>query len=340
MAYVEIETPDGVRQVRLDRPCISIGRLSYNDVALPYSQISRQHAELRLVDGVWWIADLHSTNGLHVGAERVGEQRLTDGAIVALAPDIHLRYVAEAGDEAPRNAPAPAVSRPSPASGLSGGDTTRPRPWLLEQGASSGGRRPSAGPAPQAPAPPSARGVTPARPASTPAAHPGAAPTPRPASTPAARAFGPRSPFADDEERYIPPGMVAQGGASAAPLLPPVPGIDSFAPPPAQHATAGMNDVTASYGYRSPSGAITGGAGYYDPYQRATGAPAPSLLHVCQTCGQLTAPDAVYCQNCHHPIAYECPNCHLSLLPIQDRCPRCQAPNPASVRRAHRNPGG
>lgn len=70
--------------------------------------------------------------------------------------------------------------------------------------------------------------------------------------------------------------------------------------------------------------------------RRATSGPASKLLHVCQTCGQLTAPDAVYCQNCHHTIAQECFNCRLSLLPIQDRCPRCHTPNTASVR--HKNP--
>ncbi|HEY7974626.1 MAG TPA: hypothetical protein VID72_04735, partial [Ktedonobacterales bacterium] len=68
--------------------------------------------------------------------------------------------------------------------------------------------------------------------------------------------------------------------------------------------------------------------------QRRTAQVAPSpLLHVCQTCGQRTMPDAVYCQSCHHAIASECVRCRLSLLPIQDLCPRCQTPNPASVRR-------
>jgi len=333
MAYVEIETPDGVRQVHLDRPRMSIGRLSYNDVALPYSQISRQHAELRLVDGVWWIADLHSTNGLHIGAERVGEQRLTDGEVVALAPDVHLRFVAERG--APLASSAPAPSGPA-------ADTSNTRPWLLNQASSASSQaatRPTAGPSPQAPQP--SRAAPPARPASMPAS--------RPISSPAARAFGPRSPFADDEERYIPPGMAAQGAPPAgAALLPPIPGAGAFGAAPTVPAAGPLagatsptgQSATASYGYGASVEAGAGGPGLYDPYQRGMSGPAPTLLHVCQTCGQLTAPDAVYCQNCHHPIAYECPNCRLSLLPIQDRCPRCQTPNPASVRRAHRNPGG
>ena len=332
MAYVEIETPDGVRQVHLDRPRMSIGRLSYNDVALPYSQISRQHAELRLVDGWWWIADLHSTNGLHIGAERVGEQRLTDGEVVALAPDVHLRFIAESG--APLASGAPAPSAPA-------ADTSNTRPWLLDQpshAASQAASRPTAGPIPQAPQP--SRAAAPARPASMPAS--------RPIASPAARAFGPRSPFADDEERYIPPGMAAQSAPPAgAALLPPIPGAGAFGAAPTVPAagppagtTGAAHGATASYGYGASVEDGAGGPGLYDHYQRGMSGPASTLLHVCQTCGQLTAPDAVYCQNCHHPIAYECPNCRLSLLPIQDRCPRCQTPNPASVRRAHRNPGG
>jgi uncharacterized OB-fold protein len=97
-------------------------------------------------------------------------------------------------------------------------------------------------------------------------------------------------------------------------------------------------------GYPAPSGPLQGGADSHDlyhrdagnsPRKRVTTGPAPNLLHVCQTCGQLTAPDAVYCQNCRQSIAHECANCRLSLLPIQDRCPRCHTPNQTSVRRAH-----
>jgi pSer/pThr/pTyr-binding forkhead associated (FHA) protein len=61
-------------------------------------------------------------------------------------------------------------------------------------------------------------------------------------------------------------------------------------------------------------------------------------LHLCQTCGQQTAPDSVHCQTCGTSIARECRACRLSLLPIQDLCPRCQTPNPNSVLRARRAP--
>ena len=77
---------------------------------------------------------------------------------------------------------------------------------------------------------------------------------------------------------------------------------------------------------RSGSMAETGGSG---------GGAGSKLLHVCQTCGQLTPPDAVYCQSCRHSIAHECSTCRLNLLPVQDRCPRCHTPNEFSVRRSH-----
>jgi predicted component of type VI protein secretion system len=71
---------------------------------------------------------------------------------------------------------------------------------------------------------------------------------------------------------------------------------------------------------------------------RATEVTAPTtpLLHLCQTCGQLTAPHVINCQSCHNSIAQPCQRCGLSLLPIQDRCPRCHAQNTQSVYRSRR----
>lgn len=298
MTYIEIVTREGTRRVPLERERLSIGRLSYNDVVLSSGQISRQHAELRYISGRWWIADLHSTNGLHLKGRRVSEHQFNNGDEIALSPEITVRFV-EDGAPPPQTAPAAPVAVPvSP--------------------------------------------VSPAR----------AAPPPPPSPFPPLSAFvpqRPRTPFSDDEEPYVPPGMATMG-----PAVSPVPPV-APAPPGAYGAAGGS--VGSSYplappspysrqhhptqpagGYPAPPGPLVSG-GTNDPYRRATSGPASTLLHVCQTCGQLTAPDSVYCQNCHHAITYECSNCRLSLLPVQDRCPRCQTPNAASVRRAHRATG-
>lgn len=334
MAYLEIETPDGTHRVNLERDRLTIGRLSYNDVVLPYAQISRQHAELRLAGGLWRIADLHSTNGIQVNSQRVLEYTLTSGDQIVLAPGISVRFMANtnlAGDSGPAWAGRIRQQQAAQPGGAAPFSMTQPT-------------RPTLGSDPVVP----------------------------PDSLAALR---PRSPFSDDEVPYIPPAMQPPAPSSSHPVLPVYPtGTPSspvqrssdirekpFAPPssgmprsPSVPVGSGSNGAPSGFspagngngsgGYPAPPGPLRAGADPHDPFlregpiderQRATSGPAPVLLHVCQTCGQRTAPDSVYCQSCHHSIAQECPNCRLSLLPIQERCPRCHTPNQLSVRRTH-----
>jgi hypothetical protein len=117
MAYLDIETPDGAQRIPPERDRLSIGRLSYNDVVLPSAQISRRHAELRCINGEWWIADLQSTNGLHINGERVQQHQLANGDRVVLAPEISIRFL-DGVPNAPQQAPAaPLVNTPRPTLG-------------------------------------------------------------------------------------------------------------------------------------------------------------------------------------------------------------------------------
>jgi hypothetical protein len=259
--YLEVETPDGIKRVQLTRDRLSIGRLSYNDIRLASSQISRQHAEMRLIDGDWWIADLHSTNGLHLNAQRIQEHRLLPGDCIVMAPGISIRFLSDAPP------PLPSVMPDIP-------------PWRAEDGHQQ------------------ARGESPAFP----------------------------SPLI---------------------TMPPPGGEVHRRPRPGVNGSAGHPTLPGASAPTTPPSLEGGDDALPDPFRRTIPAserhglgpgPGQSLLHVCQTCGQLTAPDTVFCQSCHHTIALECPQCHLSLLPIQDRCPRCQTPNPGSVRRTRRAP--
>lgn len=306
MAYLEIATRDGVQHITLDRDHLSIGRLAYNDVVLPFTQISRQHAELRRIKGQWWIADLHSTNGLHFDSRRVSEHALQDGDQILLAPGITLRFLTK---DVPSRAP-------------------EAQPTVY-----TGAVQP-------APAPP--------RPSKASYAPPGS-----------------HSPYADDEAPYVPPGMRTSGPVAtpSAPLygrtVPSAPSSNGAQPsygpsadpsgsqPPASGGRGGTPPAPHTGdmgGYPVPNGPLVGGEGS-DPYRRSTPAGArpavpivtiSKLLHVCQTCGQLTAPDAIYCQSCHQPLARECPACRLNLLPIQERCPRCHTPNAGYVGKTRR----
>ncbi len=341
MAYVEIETREGTRRVPIAGDRLSIGRLSYNDVVLANAQISRQHAEIRNINGEWWIADLHSTNGLHINSRRVQEHRLSPGDRLDLAPGIALVFHGD-GVAAP-----PVAQQP---------------PQMPQRREPPQATRPARFPDAYPPAPLGTPDVTPPGPAQYPAPNGWPVRTTSGGFTyPPVSPLGPRSPFADDEQPFFPQGFVAPSSASApqAPIpadpfrmsglraLGPVPtppasvtqpspfapgatGI-SHHPPAVPNAPLGdSGPLRDPYRRSLPGASSSGDAG------RATQGPAPTLLHLCQTCGQRTAPDAVYCQNCHRSIASECPRCRLSLLPVQDRCPRCQSPNPASVRRTHR----
>lgn len=361
MAYLEVETQDGARHIPLDRDRLSIGRLPYNDIVLSSAQISRQHAEMRLIDGQWWIADLHSTNGLMLGSQRVQEHALEHGDRIMLAPNISVRFIDEdmPGAKAKPKAATPDVP------GESGPG------WTWGQRGDEP-LHPTAAPSPPMPTP---------RPQAQPTPRPQVQPTqpfkpPQPPAQPPAQPFvppssvsplKPRSIFSDDEVPYVPPGMAAQPPApsSSFPGMPGAgamdgagnghggfPGSTSSPGNPAWGAEPPLRmppyDTGGSGGYPAPQRPLQTGVEPHDFYRRSgsniggsseqrqpTAGPASTLLHVCQTCGQLTAPDSVYCQNCHHSIAYECPTCRLSLLPIQERCPRCHTPNAASVRRAH-----
>jgi Protein of unknown function (DUF3662)/FHA domain len=66
-------------RISITDPPITIGRLSSNDVVLSDPNVSRRHAELRLSDGRWVVADLGSTNGTLVNGKVAREHSLSNG---------------------------------------------------------------------------------------------------------------------------------------------------------------------------------------------------------------------------------------------------------------------
>lgn len=276
MITIEITTPDGVQQYTSHAERLTIGRLGANDIVLQYSHISRRHAELRWFNGAWWIADLHSTNGLHISGQRIQETPLQPGGAITLSPYVSLRLLAtdSPASSLPASTPSPAPSYPTPPPAMT--------------------------------FPPADAGTAPLAP------------------TPLAE-LGPRSPFAEDETPYYPRMRPSPAESRPRPSQPQAP----------LNATpnAAIRRAQEIIERRAPSIAPND---LPKPPRRRSEGPGTTTLHICQTCGQLTAPDAVYCQNCHHSIATECANCRLSLLPVQETCPRCQTPNPGAARRKRR----
>jgi ATP-binding cassette subfamily B protein len=78
----------------LNKPVLTIGRLSGNDVQIPNQRISRLHAKIRYENGFWIIEDADSVNGVVYQGLRVDQHVLSDGDRVYIAPTAILHFQA------------------------------------------------------------------------------------------------------------------------------------------------------------------------------------------------------------------------------------------------------
>ncbi len=81
-----------VGQRVLDRPTLTIGRLSSNDIQVPSQRVSRLHARIRALNGSWVIEDAESLNGLVYQGHRVDHLELSAGDRIFVAPGTVLQY--------------------------------------------------------------------------------------------------------------------------------------------------------------------------------------------------------------------------------------------------------
>jgi len=90
---VQIEV-DGkiIGERRLDKPNMTIGRLSGNDIQVPSQRVSRMHARIRWENGAWLIEDAESLNGLLYQGQRVERHTLSNGDRIQIAPAVILHY--------------------------------------------------------------------------------------------------------------------------------------------------------------------------------------------------------------------------------------------------------
>jgi pSer/pThr/pTyr-binding forkhead associated (FHA) protein len=71
---------------RLPGQDLVLGRDASCDVVLEDPAVSRRHASLVWQDGVWWVQDLGSGNGILIDGARVQQAILTDGARLQIGP--------------------------------------------------------------------------------------------------------------------------------------------------------------------------------------------------------------------------------------------------------------
>lgn len=71
--------------VPLIQDVMTIGRRESCDIRLNYQNVSGTHAELSFRNGVWYIRDLGSTNGVKVNGERTLRRPLRPGDEISVA---------------------------------------------------------------------------------------------------------------------------------------------------------------------------------------------------------------------------------------------------------------
>ncbi len=92
-AYIFVEL-DGkiVAKCQLNKPILTIGRLSGNDIQVSNKRVSRYHAKLHQENGAWVIEDVDSVSGLMYQGHRVERLALKNGDSVSVAPTAVLHY--------------------------------------------------------------------------------------------------------------------------------------------------------------------------------------------------------------------------------------------------------
>ena len=79
MAKLVLHQPDGsMRDIRLDRDRLTIGRRPDNDLCLPFPPVSADHAEIITVATDSFLHDVGSTNGTLINGKRVTRHLLLD----------------------------------------------------------------------------------------------------------------------------------------------------------------------------------------------------------------------------------------------------------------------
>ncbi len=83
-----------VREQPLNKPILTVGRLSSNDIPILADRVSRLHARIRWENGSWLIEDADSLNGISIKGTRVDRHVLANGDSILLAPKAILHYKA------------------------------------------------------------------------------------------------------------------------------------------------------------------------------------------------------------------------------------------------------
>jgi pSer/pThr/pTyr-binding forkhead associated (FHA) protein len=102
MAMIILSLDDVVlREARLSKERLTIGRAPHNDIVINNLAISAEHAVIVTTVTDAYLEDLNSTNGTQINGQPIRKHYLQDGDVVELAR-YRIRYVASEGTPAVR----------------------------------------------------------------------------------------------------------------------------------------------------------------------------------------------------------------------------------------------
>lgn len=82
--YLDIQTPDGRRQVSLGDKPVTIGRHPQNEVVISDPLSSRRHCIVERAGNGWRVRDLNSSNGTRLNGNVIEQSRLLPGDIIGI----------------------------------------------------------------------------------------------------------------------------------------------------------------------------------------------------------------------------------------------------------------
>ena len=93
-----LSKPDGAHQeFILNKPLVTLGRATTNDIVLAEGRVSRNHAQVNCADGEITISDLDSANGIVINSQRIKEAKVKAGESFQIG-SFSLQYLPTAED--------------------------------------------------------------------------------------------------------------------------------------------------------------------------------------------------------------------------------------------------
>lgn len=86
VVFAELVPLGGGDAIPLAKDLLTVGRRRNNDICLDFPSVSGSHCEFQCEDGIWYVRDLGSSNGVKINGERIiGRRVLKPGDQLTIA---------------------------------------------------------------------------------------------------------------------------------------------------------------------------------------------------------------------------------------------------------------